>query len=184
MALLDAVGTGRDRRRLPVGVVPVVVGLFVFGFGQGAWDVAMNVRAPWSNAGSDGRSCPDSTPASASGPSPARCSGPAMVALDVPVTAHLFVSPSSSAVVVPLAVRGFLPDSTPTHRGTPTGAAAAAAARGAWREPRTLLVGLFVLAFAFAEGTGNDWIERRADRRLRHLRRSSARSASRRSWRR
>ena len=27
-----------------------------------------------------------------------------------------------------------------------------------WREPRTLLVGLFVLAFAFSEGTGNDWI--------------------------
>ena len=28
----------------------------------------------------------------------------------------------------------------------------------AWREPRTLLIGVFVLAFAFAEGTGNDWI--------------------------
>jgi MFS family permease len=28
----------------------------------------------------------------------------------------------------------------------------------AWREPRTLLVGAFVLAFAFAEGSGNDWI--------------------------
>ncbi|MGZ4299483.1 MAG: MFS transporter, partial [Solirubrobacteraceae bacterium] len=28
----------------------------------------------------------------------------------------------------------------------------------AWREPRTLLIGAFVLAFAFAEGTGNDWI--------------------------
>jgi MFS family permease len=28
----------------------------------------------------------------------------------------------------------------------------------AWREPRTLLIGLFVLAFAFAEGAGNDWI--------------------------
>jgi MFS family permease len=27
----------------------------------------------------------------------------------------------------------------------------------AWREPRTLLIGLFVLMFAFAEGTGNDW---------------------------
>ena len=27
-----------------------------------------------------------------------------------------------------------------------------------WREPRTLLVGLFVLAFAFAEGAGNDWV--------------------------
>src|SRR4029450_13756297 len=27
-----------------------------------------------------------------------------------------------------------------------------------WREPRTLLVGFFVLAFAFTEGAGIDWI--------------------------
>jgi len=30
--------------------------------------------------------------------------------------------------------------------------------RDAWREPRTLLVGLMVLGFAFAEGSANDWI--------------------------
>jgi MFS family permease len=28
----------------------------------------------------------------------------------------------------------------------------------AWREPRTLLIGLLVMAAAFAEGTANDWI--------------------------
>ena len=28
---------------------------------------------------------------------------------------------------------------------------------GAWLEPRTLAIGVFVLAFAFAEGTANDW---------------------------
>ena len=28
----------------------------------------------------------------------------------------------------------------------------------AWREPRTLVVGLMVLAFAFAEGSANDWL--------------------------
>jgi predicted MFS family arabinose efflux permease len=28
----------------------------------------------------------------------------------------------------------------------------------AWGEPRTLLIGVFVLAFAFTEGTGIDWI--------------------------
>ena len=55
------------------------------------------------------------------------------------------------------------------HRGTgptpsryggrtrrPRGHTAAALRR--WREPRTLLVGVFVLAFAFAEGAGIDWI--------------------------
>ena len=28
----------------------------------------------------------------------------------------------------------------------------------AWTEPRTLLIGLFVLCMAFSEGTGNDWL--------------------------
>jgi predicted MFS family arabinose efflux permease len=38
------------------------------------------------------------------------------------------------------------------------GRAGAGSALAAWREPRTVLIGLFVLAFAFAEGSGNDWI--------------------------
>ena len=28
----------------------------------------------------------------------------------------------------------------------------------AWKEPRTLLIGVFVLCMAFTEGTGNDWL--------------------------
>ena len=31
-------------------------------------------------------------------------------------------------------------------------------ALAAWREPRTLLIGVFVLCMAFTEGTGNDWL--------------------------
>jgi predicted MFS family arabinose efflux permease len=34
----------------------------------------------------------------------------------------------------------------------------ARAALAAWREPRTLLIGVFVLCMAFTEGTGNDWL--------------------------
>ena len=39
-----------------------------------------------------------------------------------------------------------------------SGASAHPRSLTAWREPRTLLIGVFVLAFAFAEGAGNDWI--------------------------
>ena len=35
---------------------------------------------------------------------------------------------------------------------------ARAGALAAWREPRTLLVGLLVLGFAFTEGSANDWM--------------------------
>jgi fucose permease len=38
------------------------------------------------------------------------------------------------------------------------GNAGAGSALAAWREPRTVMIGVFVLAFAFAEGSGNDWI--------------------------
>jgi MFS family permease len=83
--------------------------------------------------------------------------GAAMVALGVPVTAHLLGAGVLLAVVVPLAVRGFLPEPstasdpavTETERRSPL---------RAWLEPRTLLIGVFVLCMAFSEGTGNDWL--------------------------
>jgi MFS family permease len=82
--------------------------------------------------------------------------GAAMVALGVPVTAHLLIVGVAVAVGVQLTVHGFVPDVDPDAAPeAPTSARSRAA--GAWREPRTLLVGLFVLTFAFAEGTGNDW---------------------------
>jgi fucose permease len=106
-----------------------------------------------------------------------------MVALHVPVTAHLLVVGVVVAVVTPFAVRSFVPDVEPDAPPGPaiepgqavepaTVAAAgaipapdpgssssgAASALRRWLEPRTLLIGLVVLAFAFAEGAGNDWI--------------------------
>jgi MFS family permease len=41
---------------------------------------------------------------------------------------------------------------------TPSPAAALGRPRSAWLEPRTLMIGLVVLAAAFTEGTANDWI--------------------------
>ena len=80
-----------------------------------------------------------------------------MVALRVPVTAHLLV------VAIAVAPRGPVGPAPSCRRragiAEPEEAAAAArSALAAWREPRTLLIGVFVLAFAFAEGTGNDWL--------------------------
>jgi MFS family permease len=69
-----------------------------------------------------------------------------------------------------VAARSFIPE---THEPEPAAATTAAAAvRGgaaerrartrralsAWTESRTLLIGVFMLAFSFAEGAGYDWI--------------------------
>jgi MFS family permease len=77
----------------------------------------------------------------------------AAVAGGVSVTLHLCAVAVVVAVGLPFAVRRFLADDAPR-----AGSHGAARSWTAWTEPRTLLIGVFVLAFAFAEGTGNDWI--------------------------
>jgi MFS family permease len=151
-----------------IGVAPVVAGLFCWGTASGTWDVAMNVQGAVVER-LIGRSIMPRFHAGFSlGTVAAALGGAIMVALGVSVTVHLAIVGVIVGVAVPSAVRDFVPDSADAvgPDSEPTGAAGPgehepAGAReslGAWRERRTLLVGLFVLAFAFAEGTGNDWI--------------------------
>ena len=136
-----------------VGLVPVVAGLFFLGFANGAWDVAMNVQGAAVERHL-GRSIMSRFHAGYSlGTVAGALIGAAMVALGVPVTAHLLAVAVAVAVVVPRAARRFLPD-----RAATVDPGVRRTALTPWREPRTLLIGLFVLAFAFAEGAGNDWI--------------------------
>ena len=132
------------------GVAPVVVGLFVFGFGQGGWDVSMNMQGAVVEHRS-GRALLSRFHAVYSiGTVAGGLVGAAVIALRVPLAAHLALVGVGVATVVGFAVRGFVPN--------PPAAETTAAPLRAWRERRTLLIGLVILAFAFAEGTGNDWI--------------------------
>ncbi|GLY78791.1 MFS transporter [Actinoallomurus iriomotensis] len=152
MALLLSVGLVIVSLGYLAGVPPVVGGLFLIGLGNGAWDVAMNVQAARVERLLN-RSIMSRFHAGFSlGTVAGAVIGAGMVALRVPVTAHLLGVAVVVAAVVPLAVQRFVPDQdedSAEERGR---------SRDAWTEPRTLLIGLFVLAFAFAEGTGNDWI--------------------------
>jgi predicted MFS family arabinose efflux permease len=155
MSVLLAVGLATVAIGHSHGVPPVVAGLFLMGFGNGTWDVAMNV------AGAEveqrqGRSIMSRFHAGFSlGTVAGALLGSALVALHVGVTPHLTAVAVVIAVAVPISVRGFLPVVPHEH------AAAQAGTRHplkAWTEPRTLLIGLFVLTMAFTEGTGNDWL--------------------------
>jgi predicted MFS family arabinose efflux permease len=154
------------------GVAPVVVGLFLFGFANGGWDVAMNVQGAVVERRL-GRSIMSRFHAGFSlGTVAGALVGAAVVALHVPVTAHLAAVAVLVAVSVPAGARHFVADHHSDAEPAPDGWSAGdtappppadgpTAARGhfaAWREPRTVLIGIFVLAFAFAEGTANDWI--------------------------
>jgi predicted MFS family arabinose efflux permease len=143
------------------GVAPVAAGLFLFGVAAGVWDVAMNVQGAAVER-QLGRSVMSRFHAAWSlGTVAGALIGAIAVALHVPVTAHLAVASLLQAPVVWVAARSFVPDragGAEEADGPAGGETARGSALTAWREPRTLLLGLFVLAFAFAEGTGNDWI--------------------------
>jgi len=148
-----------------VGVVPVVIGLFLLGFSAGGWDVGINVQGAYVEQRL-GRSIMSRFHAGFSlGTVTGALTGAAMVAAHVSVTIHLIGVALVVAVAVAWAASHFLAEhhaAQATERALDvSGAAEPVARRGAfasWREPRTLLIGLFVLAFAFAEGVGNDWI--------------------------
>ncbi len=156
MSLVAAAGMATVGVGYRYGIPPVAAGLFLFGFSSGTWDVAMNVQgaaveqrlsraimsrfhAGWSVGTVAGAGI-----------------GAVMVALGVPVTVHLLAAALAVAVVVPIAARRFLPHARAATRRD--GTAARRSPLAAWTEPRTLLIGLFVLCMAFTEGTSNDWL--------------------------
>jgi predicted MFS family arabinose efflux permease len=142
------------------GVVPVVIALFVFGFSAAAWDVAMNVQGAAVERRLGRAIMPRFHAGYSIGTVAGAIVGAAMVVLHVPVTTHLLAVAVVEAVVIPAAVRSFIPDidDPDAGRGGADAKGKAASPLRRWREPRTLLVGIVVLAFAFAEGAGIDWI--------------------------
>jgi predicted MFS family arabinose efflux permease len=165
MALLTGAALAVVAVGYQTDVLVVVAGLFAFGFSAGAWDVAMNVQAAIVERRLQRSIMPRFHAGFSVGTVGGALVGAAMVALGVSVTLHLAVVAAAIAIGVPVAVRAFIPDHHETHTppgdpvgGESRGAAARRSALSRWTEPRTLLIGLFVLSFAFAEGVGNDWI--------------------------
>lgn len=155
MASLFAVAMTGVGLGYPFGVPVLVVGLFLFGFANGAWDVAMNVQGAVVEQRLGRAIMPRFHAGWSVGTVAGALVGAAMIALGVPVTAHLVGTAVLVSACVIVAVRRFVPDDSAAPAGAAPGRTSALAG---WLEPRTLLVGLFVLAFAFAEGAGIDWI--------------------------
>lgn len=155
MSLISAAGLATVAVGYQHGIPLVMAGLFLFGFGTGNWDVAMNVQAAAVEQALGRSIMPRFHAGWSIGTVAGAGLGAIMVAAGVPVTAHLLAVAAVVAIAVPAATRRFLP-----HAAAPDPAAAATrrSPLSAWTEPRTLLIGLFVLCMAFTEGTGNDWL--------------------------
>lgn len=157
-AVLVAIGLEIAALGYLSGIILVALGLVLFGFGNGAWDVAMNVQGALVERRLGRSIMPRFHAGWSVGTVAGALVGAAMVAADVPVTAHLSAVAGVIAFGVPFAVRSFLPDGDAASTDPAPDAREPSRTWAAWTEPRTLLLGVFVLAFAFAEGTANDWI--------------------------
>lgn len=135
-------------------VAPAAAGLVLVGLGIGVWDVSMNVE------GADverrlGRSLMPRLHAGFSlGTVAGAGVGTATAAAGVPIAAQVGVIAVLAPLMMVWSTRRFLPRTEPALEQETKGSGVLRA----WREPRTLLVGLLVLGFAFTEGSANDWI--------------------------
>lgn len=155
MTVVAATGMAAAAIGVLIGTPAVAAGLLVFGFGSGTWDVAMNVQGAAIERVLGRAILPRFHAGWSIGTVAGAGIGAVMVALGVPVTAHLLAATAAVVAVVPAAARRFLPG---THAPPPGGRSARRRQLAAWTEPRTLLIGLFVLCMALTEGTGNDWL--------------------------
>ena len=129
-----------------------VAGLFVYGLGIGVWDVAMNVEGAEVERGLRRTIMPRFHAGFSGGTVVGALLGVAMIELEVPAVAHLVGVVALAIVLVWRTSPAFLPIPE-RHEGEERTSAARA-----WLEPRTLLIGVMVLALAMTEGTANDWL--------------------------
>ena len=138
--------------------VPVVaVGLFALGVGTSNWDVAMNVAG----ADVEQRLSRSIMPRFHAAFSLGTVAGAGIGALSasqaLPLSVHLPVVALIVLAGTLVAVRWILPVLHAPARREEGARRRDGHPLGVWLEPRTLLVGLFVLCLALTEGSANDW---------------------------
>ena len=158
--LAAAAGVGIALSLAAETVLGTAISLFFFGIGIGLWDVSQNIE------GADvehklGRTImPQFHAAFSGGAFVGALIGAGLSRLGVGLPAHLLVIAAVVAAAALWAPQYFLPH-VPV---TAPDAGEATQPRGprAWRDGRTLLIGVVVLGATLTEGAGNDWIAKAA----------------------
>jgi MFS family permease len=139
-----------------VGVVTDVVlvaalGLFVDGVGTAVWDVAMNVEGAEVERRLGRTIMPRFHAGWSLGSFAGAAIGVPMAAVHAPLLLHVPVFAVLAAVATWRAAGTYLPPVAEHEERS-------AVSFSPWREPRTLAIGVMVLAFALSEGSANDWL--------------------------
>ena len=153
-AVLEGLGLGLVA--LGAGVLHefawTAVGLFLVGFATGTWDVAMNVEGAEVERRLKRSVMPRFHAAFSLGTVAGAGVGSLVTWLGVGVAPHVAAVGVLIAILGGVSVRGFLgvdQHPEPSRGQHPL---------RAWTEPRTLVVGVMVLAMALTEGVANDWL--------------------------
>jgi MFS family permease len=132
-------------------VALTVIGFFVDGIGIAVWDVSMNVEAAEVERRFGRTMMPRFHAGWSIGSFAGAAIGIPMAALHAPLVLHVPGFAILAALLAWRSAAAYLPP-TITHEDRQ------AVACSPWREPRTLAIGVMVLAFALSEGAANDWL--------------------------
>ena len=158
--LIAAVSGAGLAGALAAGSVPgSAAALFCYGIGVAWWDVAQNIEGADVERKLLRTIMPQFHAAFSLGAFTGAMLGAWLSVLGVSLSAHLAVLAAVVAVATWLVPRAFLPH-PPRHEDDDGGAHRGRFA--AWREPRTVLIGVVVLGAALTEGAANDWIAQAA----------------------
>lgn len=134
------------------GLMPLAsVGLFVDGVGTAVWDVSMNVEAAEVERRLGRTILPRFHAGWSLGSFAGAGVGIPMAALHVPLLLHVPALALLAALAAWRTAATYLPAAKAREEQEPT-------PFSPWREPRTLAIGVMVLAFALTEGAANDWL--------------------------
>ena len=152
-AVLVAVGLGVSMVGVVTDVIALAaVGLFIDGVGIATWDVSMNVEAAEVERQLGRTIMPRFHAGWSFGAFAGALIGIPMAAIHAPLLLHVPVFAVLAAAATWRAAATYLP-AQEEHPDKP-----AAGSWSPWREPRTLAIGVMVMAFALSEGAANDWL--------------------------
>jgi MFS family permease len=135
------------------------VGFVVDGIGIGIWDVSMNVEAAEVERRLGRTIMPRFHAGWSMGSIVGSAVGIPMAAAHAPLLLHVAGLTVLALVATWASAATFLPAHVHAESAAGDGSADPTAVDvSPWREPRTLAIGVMVLAFAISEGTANDWL--------------------------
>ncbi|MFE5836647.1 MFS transporter [Arthrobacter sp. NPDC056493] len=141
---------------LAQSVPGTAIALFFFGMGVGLWDVSQNVEGADVEHRLRKTVMPKFHAAFSGGAFLGALIGAGLSGLGVGLPQHLLVIAATVAVLTFVTPRYFLPHAAPEQPAD--GDPGAPRGPSAWRDGRTLMIGVVVLGATLTEGAGNDWI--------------------------